>query len=163
MPNRRRKAGTGKITHNEREKMYSVYAKFCAEYSGKDTLEKLVAKMAGVSLTTVRKYRKLDEWDLRYQKMREKAIELADYDLAKETAKNLRRIQKAKLVWEAQLENIELLNNVRLKDVVELLKIELVLAGQADSRTEVVDATQYRSTMLEEFLNKQRKKMRKEK
>jgi len=131
-----RKNGSNKLTESERATMFASWCRWKPEVGEYKAYDR-VAKACRVCITTVKKYRKLDNWDERYERNRQAAIEQLDYDIVKETANNLRLIRKGKDVWEDQLKSIGLLERVRLKDIADLLRIELLLAGEPDSHEKI--------------------------
>jgi len=98
-----------------------------------------VAKKCKVSHTTVEKYRKLHDWDGRLAGVQQKAQEKQDENLATTIAQNLKVVQFAKgKIIELIQAGVQICKNPA-RDLMEVIKTELLLRGEADSRTEIVD------------------------
>jgi len=98
-----------------------------------------VAKKCKVSHTTVEKYRKLHDWDGRLAGVQQKAQDKQDDNLAKVLADNLKVVKyaKGKVIELMQAGGVVTKNPV--SDLDKMIRLELLLRGEADSRTETVD------------------------
>lgn len=121
---------TGKrLTEDEVEKMFLAYVQNPNLGS--------VAESAGVSRTTVQKYRDRDKWDRRREQILQDVRKKSDNETAKVLSANLKivRFAKAKLVKSIQAGKEK--STSTYADLDRLIRLESFLLGQPDSRMEM--------------------------
>jgi len=119
-----------KLTQKQLNGMFKAY---CEKQS-----EHYVSQKCTISRNTVRKYKRLEDWDTRIAVIQQKAQEKQDETLAEFYG---RRIKDIEGVVEKVLTLIEIgrVTNDPASTLVKLVKAELLLRGEADSRSEVID------------------------
>ena len=124
------KAKSGKrLTGDQIEEMFLAYA-------GDPNVGR-VAKSAGVSRTTVQKYRDRDNWDRRREQILQDVRKKSDNETAKALSANLKvvRFAKAKIVKQIQAGKDK--STSTYADLDRLIRLEGFLLGQPDSRSTV--------------------------
>ncbi len=97
-----------------------------------------VSRMCGVHHATVRKYRRLDEWDRRLGEVRREASRLADHDLAKAMAENLKLLLRYKDRFAQALEKKSLdPREVNASEFEKIVRLEAFVLGGVESRHEI--------------------------
>lgn len=132
-----------KITLEKRDEMFEFWLE--------NQAEEFVAKKVKVCLKTVKKYRRIDKWDKRTEDIRLRTRAKADYDIIRERAKNLKLIRSAKDYLQLQIENGDV--KVKLGDLDKLIRVELLLVGQPDSRPDLGLPDELKELTTEELRN----------
>lgn len=129
-----------------RKKLEQLFAAYVERQSIRN-----VAKVCNVSHTTVRKYRDKLGWDQRLKDVQAKAVEKGNNTLADSIAKNLEYVQfvKGKIMENIMVKGVGGTNPVN--DLDKAIRLELLLRGEADSKTEVVSA-ELKAMSTEELL-----------
>jgi len=94
-----------------------------------------IAKKFKVCTKTVMKYRKMDEWDKRKEEIRLRTRARFDYDIVRENQKNLQLISAGKSLIAKAISEGRI--KPKLRDLTELIKTELLIVGEPDSRLDV--------------------------
>lgn len=110
-----------------------------------------VSKKCSVSPRTVRKYRKVHEWDKRLAEIQKKAQEKTDDNLARALAQNIKYVQYAKGKVMELMQSGMVVSSNPVADLDKMIRLELLLRGEADSRTENVN-TELQNMSTEELL-----------
>jgi hypothetical protein len=120
-----------KLTQKQLDGMFKAY---CEKQS-----EHYVSQKCAISRNTVRKYKRLEGWDARLVGIQQKAQEKQDDNLAKILADNLKYVKyaKGKIIELMQVGGAISKNPV--SDLDKMIRLELLLRGEADSRSEVID------------------------
>ena len=121
-----------KLSQKQLDKMFKT---FCERQS-----VRYVARICSISPVTARKYRDLEHWNNRVAEVKRKARERQDESLAGHLANNLKVVQFAK---GKILELIQVggrISNNPVADLDKMIRLELLLRGEVDSRTEIVDS-----------------------
>jgi len=93
--------------------------------------ESFVSQLCKVQIRTVKRYRKLDNWDKRLKEIELKVQKKVDYDIQKEHERNLRLILAGKnyIIREMTSGDIK----AKLGDISELIRTEQLLVGKPDT------------------------------
>jgi len=93
--------------------------------------ESFVSQLCKVHIRTVKRYRKLDNWDKRLKEIELKVQKKVDYDIQKEHERNLRLILAGKnyIIREMTSGDIK----AKLGDISELIRTEQLLVGKPDT------------------------------
>jgi len=118
------------------KKLAQMFAKFCERQSAN-----YVSKKCHVHYATVTKYRQLGKWDSRLAKIQAKAEQIAGANSAAELADSLSivRFCKAKLFKQIKKMKAADLSDTPIADLDRLIRLELFLMGQPDSRPDGPD------------------------
>lgn len=97
-----------------------------------------VSRKCRVSPTTVKKYRKVQEWDKRLKRVQQKAQEKQDESMSDSIAQNLKyvRFAKAKILEVITTSGMGTTNP--MTDLDKAIRLELLLSGGEDSRSEII-------------------------
>lgn len=99
-----------------------------------------VMKTCKITQVTAYKYAKLDQWEKRYLRIKKKVITRLDRKLADRTALNIDKVDTLKKkVYDALIDpdNSSLtVDKVGIKDFDKLVRLEELLLGKPDARTE---------------------------
>ena len=131
-----------KITQTKLDEMFAAYCE-------KQSIE-YVARKCKVSHTTARRYKRFWGWDEKLIKAQQKASDKQVDTIAKMMADNIKMVNTAKNVYSASLVGkikCPHCNGVipvpklepKFIDLDKLIRLELLLRGQADARMEVID------------------------
>lgn len=154
-----------KITEDTRDEMFQFWCVYKPKYGWEKAIQE-VARRCQICERTVRKYKALDEWDKRLEAIQLQTRAGIDYDIGKEAKKNLKILQAAKGKYVEAIRNagkpdtikcpyctktitfINTLRKISLKDITELIRTELLLVGEPDSRAGFVDETEKRENII---------------
>jgi len=119
-----------RLAQKRLDKMFKTY---CEKQSSQ-----YVSKKCAISRTTVDKYKRLEDWRGRLVGIQRKAQAKQDDNLANSLAENLKIVQFAKdkivkLIKRGQI------TKKPAADLDKMIRLELLLRGEADSRPELVD------------------------
>jgi hypothetical protein len=93
-----------------------------------------VSRATGVSRRTVAKYRLMDNWDERYQEIRQKAFEKVDAEFGDTVNRDIQIIRGAKGRFVQALFEGKI--HFTVSDYDKLVKLELLLSGHPTERSE---------------------------
>lgn len=93
--------------------------------------ESFVSQLCKVHIRTVKRYRKLDNWDKRLKEIELKVQKKVDYDIQKEHERNLRLILAGKTYIIHKMANDDI--KAKLGDISELIRTEQLLVGKPDA------------------------------
>lgn len=112
-----------KVSQQKRTRMFKVWSRSRAE--------SFVSQLCKVHIRTVKRYRKLDNWDKRLKEIELKVQKKVDYDIQKEHERNLRLILAGKnyIIREMTSGDIK----AKLGDISELIRTEQLLVGKPDT------------------------------
>lgn len=136
-----------KLTQLKREEMFAAFRE--------NPAEERVAQKCKVHKLTVRKYRKLDNWDKRLKEIESKVQEFADYDAVKERRKDLQILQivQTKILQQIQRGEIE----GKYKDLLNAIELKHKLTGEPLSNNGEGQGAEFvRNRVLQKFLAKER-------
>jgi len=111
-----------------------------------------VSKKCTVSRNTVSKYRKLCNWELRLAKIQEKAQEKQDENLAKILANNLKFVKYAKGKVIELMQRSTQVSRTPVSDLDKIIRLELLLIGEAASRARTVQSNELKDVPTEELI-----------
>lgn len=98
-----------------------------------------VSRKCKVSHVTARKYRKSEDWEARMLKIQQKANDRVDDNIAKTLSNDIKIVQLAKSRAVHTLRETKQLDAKNIVgDLNTLIRLELFLRGENESRTEVV-------------------------
>ncbi len=128
------------LTPLKREQMFKVYV------ASKHLPS--VIRQCSVSKPTAIKYKRIDKWEERLEKIQLKAAKIADNTESKRLAENLQLVKKAKLVWVTALLGktkcphcsgsvVVPSLDPKFIDLDKLVRLEEFLSGSPDSRQEI--------------------------
>jgi len=141
-----------RLTQKKLDQLFKVY---CEKQSSQ-----YVSKKCAISRTTVDKYKRLEDWDGRLAKVQQKAREKQDDNLADFLGE---RMKYANFFVGKILEMVQAGGQVSKNpaaDLDKMIRLELLLRGEADSRQETKE-TGLKDVSTEELL-KMRNKLIKE-
>jgi len=120
-----------KLSQRKLDSMFKVYCE-------RQSIE-FISRKCRVSPVTVRKYRRLENWDERIVEVKSRAREKQNETLADLLANNLETVQfcKDKLIEKIEAGTVNLARQPII-DLDRLIRLELLLSGEVDSRREVV-------------------------
>ncbi len=97
-----------------------------------------VSRKCRVSPTTVKKYRRMQEWDNRLKGIQEKAQEKQDDTMADCLAANLKYVQFAKGKILEVITTVGMGTTNPMSDLDKAIRLELLLRGGEDRRSEII-------------------------
>jgi hypothetical protein len=98
-----------------------------------------VARTCGVHHKTVERYRRIERWDERLEKIRAKAQKKADYSLAEAMADSLRLVRAYKgKVSDAIASKVVCDEDVTASELEKIVKLEAFVLGGVEGRQEIV-------------------------
>ena len=118
------------------KKLAQMFKAFCERQS-----VQYVARKCKIHYSTCRKYRQLNNWDSRLAKIQAKAEQIAGANSAQELADSLSivRFCKQKLFDQVKAMKTAELSDTPIADLDRLIRLELFLMGQPDSRPDGPD------------------------
>ena len=137
-----------KLSQKTLDKMFKAY---CERQS-----VHYVSKKYTVSRNTVDKYKRLQNWDGRLAKIQQKAQEKQDDNLAKVLADNLRFVKYAKGKVIELMQAGGQVSRTPVSDLDKMIRLELSLMGQVDSRAETVRNNELKDVPTEELIRMQK-------
>lgn len=123
-PKKKPKSGQA-LTAEKREQLYQTYFKHGTIQS--------VADECTICKVTAMKYKKLDKWDERVEKTKQKAAKKVDNSNAERVAVNLQLVRFTKNKLMAEIKE-GLMSKSKIKDLDHLIRLEEFLCGAPDSR-----------------------------
>lgn len=123
------------LTDDQIEEMYQVWLIYKPRFGYKKAFAE-VARACRICERTVRKYHRIGEWDKQLEAIQLSARSKLNYNAVEERVKNLKILMAGKAVYAAQLGKGSLQEKIRLKDIVEIVRLEMELAGTNDSGEE---------------------------
>jgi len=117
------------ITDKQREQMFKAYLE-------KQSMH-YVYKKTGISKSTIKRYKNIDQWDKRINMILEKQWEQEAASIAKIRLENLSLVRELKdqLIQKAKANEIDF-NKIDVA-IDKLIRLELLLLGEADSKQDV--------------------------
>jgi len=115
-----------------------------------------VSRKCSVSPTTVRRYKRLEDWDGRLAGIQQKAQAKQDDNLAKTLADNLKFVKYAKGKVIELMQAGGAVSKNPVSDLDKMIRLELLLRGEADSRTDKVRNNELKDIPTEELIRMQK-------
>jgi len=111
-----------------------------------------VSRKCSVSPTTVRRYKRLHDWDSRLKSIQQKAQAKQDDNLAKTLADNLKFVKYAKGKVIELIRDDGAVSKNPVSDLDKMIRLELLLRGEADSRTHELSNNELKDVPTEELI-----------
>jgi len=97
-----------------------------------------ISRKCSVARTTVRKYMKKQDWAGRLEEIQKKAVEKQDEGLVSALAANLKIVTYAKGKIVELIMAGDRVSKTPASDLDKMIRLELLLRGEADSRSETI-------------------------
>ncbi len=111
-----------------------------------------VSRKCSVSPTTVRRYKRLHDWDSRLKSIQQKAQAKQDDNLAKVLSDNLKFVKYAKGKVIELMQAGGTVSKNPVSDLDKMIRLELLLRGEADLRTDKVRNNELKNVPTEELI-----------
>lgn len=121
-----------KLTQKKIDKMFRAYCEKQTAF--------FVAKKCRVSETTAKKYIKKEKWAERLLVVKQKAIEKQDEHISDIIAENLKHVRFVKDEIIESIKNGNAASKNPAADLDKIIRLELLLVGESDSRIELKDS-----------------------
>jgi len=121
-----------KLTQKKIDKMFKAYCERQTAF--------FVAKKCHISVTTAKKYIKKEKWAERVLIVKQKAIEKQDEHISDIIADNLKCVRFVKDEILENIKNGKIASRNPASDLDKIIRLELLLVGESDSRIEIKDS-----------------------
>lgn len=143
-----------KITDDQQDEMFQLWCILKPKYGYEKAFDE-IAKRCKVCVRTVRKYHKANEWDKQLDDIQLQTRAKGNHDIVEERRKNLKIIRAAKTVYITQLKSDTLKGKVKLNDIAELIKTEMLITGDdgKNSDSSSTDPKTIQNRILSKYQN----------